>query len=147
MTKATRARYTLEFKLEAVRLVKGGQSMAATAKILGIAEQTLHNWIRADKDGRLMGAGTKPVSPEQMEIARLRAELARVKMERDIGKLPSRHAAPHVHRNKQCLHFDRARSEAACFLEALTPLVKPGPGGAADPVVVAPCATPFRKLI
>ena len=55
MTKATRARYTLEFKLEAVRLVKGGQSMAATAKILGIAEQTLHNWIRADKDGRLMG--------------------------------------------------------------------------------------------
>lgn len=42
--KATRARYTLEFKLEAVRLVKAGQqSMAATAKILGIAEQTLHN--------------------------------------------------------------------------------------------------------
>lgn len=42
MEKATRAKYTLEFKLEAVRLVKGGQSMAATAKILGIAEQTLH---------------------------------------------------------------------------------------------------------
>lgn len=84
MTKSTRARYTLEFKLEAVRLVKGGQSAAATAKILGISEQTLHNWIKADKDGRLAGAGSKPVSPEQMEIARLRAELARVKMERDI---------------------------------------------------------------
>ena len=84
MTKATRARYTHEFKLEAVRLVKGGQSMAVTAKILGIAEQTLHNWIAADKQGRLQGAGSKPVSPEQMEIARLRAELARVKMERDI---------------------------------------------------------------
>jgi transposase len=83
VTKATRARYTHEFKLEAVRLVKGGQSMAA-AKILGIAEQTLHNWIKADKQGRLQGAGSKPVSPEQMEIARLRAELARVKMERDI---------------------------------------------------------------
>ena len=84
MTKATRARYTLEFKLEAVRLVKGGQGMAATAKILGIAEQTLHNWIKADRDGKLQGPGSKPVSPEQMEIARLRAELARVKMERDI---------------------------------------------------------------
>jgi transposase len=84
VTKATRARYTLEFKLEAVRLVKGGQSAAATAKILGISEQTLHNWVKADKDGRLAGAGAKPVSPEQMEIARLRAELARVKMERDI---------------------------------------------------------------
>lgn len=44
----------------------------------------LRNWIKADQDGRLTGAGTKPVSPEQMEIARLRAELARVKMERDI---------------------------------------------------------------
>ncbi len=84
MKRATRARYTLEFKLEAVRLVKGGQSAAATAKILGISEQTLHNWIKADKSGLLVGAGAKPVSPEQMEIARLRAELARVKMERDI---------------------------------------------------------------
>ena len=31
-----RARYTLEYKLEAVRLVKGGQAAAVTAKILGI---------------------------------------------------------------------------------------------------------------
>jgi transposase len=84
VTKAKRAKYTLEFKLEAVRLVKSGQSMAATAKILGIAEQTLHNWVKADREGRLRGTGSKPVSPEQMEIARLRAELARVKMERDI---------------------------------------------------------------
>jgi transposase len=36
--------------------------------------------------GKLTGAGAKPVSPEQMELARLRAELARVKMERDILK-------------------------------------------------------------
>jgi transposase len=47
----------LEFKLEAVRLVKGGQSAAATAKILAIAEQTLHNWLKADKQGRLTVAG------------------------------------------------------------------------------------------
>jgi transposase len=33
-----------------------------------------------------MGAGERPVSAEQMELARLRAELARVKMERDILK-------------------------------------------------------------
>ena len=43
-----RAKYTLEFKLEAVRLAKTGQSIAATAKTLGLAEQTLHNWIRAE---------------------------------------------------------------------------------------------------
>jgi transposase len=76
--------YTQEYKLEAVRLVKNGQSMAAVAKILGIAEQTLYNWIKLDREGKLDGPGAKPVSPEQMEIARLRAENARLKMERDI---------------------------------------------------------------
>jgi transposase-like protein len=81
-----RARYTLEFKMEAVRLVKGGQVAAVTAKILGIPKQTLENWVRLDSKGALKGAGDKPVSPEQMELARLRAELARVKMERDILK-------------------------------------------------------------
>jgi transposase len=55
------------------------------AKTLGIAEQTLHNWIKAQAQGRLQEAG-KAVSTEQMEISRLRAELARVKMERDILK-------------------------------------------------------------
>jgi transposase len=32
MTKATRARYTIEFKQEAVRLVESGQNMAAAAR-------------------------------------------------------------------------------------------------------------------
>lgn len=84
MARSSRARYTLEYKLEAVRMVKGGMSLAAVSKILGIADQTLHNWVKAEREGRLGGAGSRPVSPEQMEIARLRAELARVKMERDI---------------------------------------------------------------
>jgi transposase len=80
------ARYTLEFKLEAVRLVKGGQDVGVTAKILGMPKQTLGNWVRLSEKGQLRGAGDKPVSAEQMELARLRAELARVKMERDILK-------------------------------------------------------------
>ncbi len=46
-----RARYTLEFKLEAVRMVKGGQSLAAVAKMLDIRPQTLHNWIKAEQQG------------------------------------------------------------------------------------------------
>jgi transposase len=85
-SKAKRAQYTLEFKLEAVRLVKAGQSMAAVAATLGVVEQTLYNWVKADREGKLSGAGAKPVSPEQMELARLRAEVARLKMERDILK-------------------------------------------------------------
>jgi transposase len=85
MTKAKRGRYTLEFKQEAVRLVESGQSMAAAARSLGVVEQTLANWVKAHRAGRLKGAGNKAqVSAEQMEISRLRAELARVTMERDI---------------------------------------------------------------
>ena len=85
MTKSTRAQFTLEFKQEAVRLVELGQSIAAAARSLGVVEQTLFNWVKAKREGRLKGAGSgKAVSAEQMEISRLRAELARVKMERDI---------------------------------------------------------------
>ena len=84
MTKTTRARYTLEFKQEAVRSVEGGQSIAA-ARTLSLVDQTLFSWVKAQRQGKLKGADSKPtVSAEQMEISRLRAELARVKMERDI---------------------------------------------------------------
>ena len=84
--KRHRAKYTLEFKLEAIRLVKGRQDATVTARVLGIPKARLGNWIRASDRGELQGAGDRPVSAEQMELARLRAELARVKMERDILK-------------------------------------------------------------
>jgi transposase len=80
MTKASRACYTLVFKYEAVRLVEGGQSIAAAARTLGVVDQTLFNWVKAHRQGKRKGANSKPVSAERMEISRLRAELARVKM-------------------------------------------------------------------
>jgi transposase len=86
MKQSPRGRFTTEFKVEAVRLVKAGQSISMTAKVLGMSIQTLHSWIKRDKLGKLTGAGTKPVSDEQMEIARLRSEVVRLKMERDILK-------------------------------------------------------------
>ncbi|MDZ4209024.1 IS3 family transposase [Rhodoferax sp.] len=68
-----------------MRLVEGGQSIAGVARTLGVVDQTLFNWVKAQRQGRLQGADSKvKVSAEQMEISRLRAELARVKMERDI---------------------------------------------------------------
>jgi transposase len=86
MQKRPRAKYTLEYKLEALRLIGAGQSVAVVAATLGISEQTLHNWLKAQREGRLGGPGSKPVSPEQMELARLRAELSRTKMELAIVK-------------------------------------------------------------
>jgi transposase len=46
--------------------------------------QTLGNRVRLSEKGQLRGASDKPVSAEQMELARLRAENARLRMERDI---------------------------------------------------------------
>jgi transposase len=85
MTRSKRARYTLEFKQEAVRLVESGQSIAAAARSLSMVDQTLFNWVKASREGTLKGSDSpSKVSAAQMEISRLRAELARVKMERDI---------------------------------------------------------------
>lgn len=85
-TKLKRSKYTLEFKQEAVRLVNLGQSLAAVSATLAMSSQTLHNWVNLDRKGQLTTDGSSPVSVEQMEISRLRAENARLKMERDILK-------------------------------------------------------------
>ncbi len=64
--------------------------MAAAARTLGVVDQTLFNRVKAHRAGKLEGADGKVVSAEQMEISRLRAELARVKMERDIWEKENR---------------------------------------------------------
>ena len=64
--------------------MESGQSIAATARSLELVEQTLYNWIKAQQGGKRLSSPEHPVSAEQMESSRLRAELARVKMERDI---------------------------------------------------------------
>ena len=85
MERIPRKVYTYEFKLEAVRLVESGQSIAEAARSLGMVKQTLWNWMKAHKGGKLVanGRGSK-LSAEQIEIRHLRAEVARLKMERDI---------------------------------------------------------------
>lgn len=84
--RAPNASYTAEFKEQALQLViKDGQSCADAARLLGLAPQTLHNWVKAARGGsEVPASNARPVTADQMEIARLRAELARVTMERDI---------------------------------------------------------------
>lgn len=93
-----RAKYTTEFRLEAVRQVKAGQSVSVVARVLGIPKASLGNWVRADERGELRTATDKgvPVTPEQMELARLRAENARLRMERDIAKKAAAYFAQDV---------------------------------------------------
>ena len=86
MMERVRARYTLKFKQEAVRLVRGGQSASSVARSLGVSSQSVDSWSRAEASGRLRESTAKPINADQMEIARLRAELSKARMERDILK-------------------------------------------------------------
>ena len=96
----SRGKYTLEFKQEAVRQVKAGRAASVVAKTLGMPKASLTNWVRADAQGLLgitaEGKATPVVTPEQAEIARLRAEVARLKMERDIAKKAAAYFAQDV---------------------------------------------------
>lgn len=77
--------YPPEFRQEAVRLARSGDiSIPQVAKDLGIADQTLRNWIaQADVDeGRKDGL----TSAEREELRRLRRENKVLREEREILK-------------------------------------------------------------
>ncbi len=67
--------------------------IVVAARELGLVEQTLRNWVRAAEAGKLVGAGAEPVAPEQMELSRLYAENARLKMHVDIPKKATAYCA------------------------------------------------------
>ena len=78
--------YTIEFKELAVKRIKDGQSVSMVCKELGLSDQTVRNWVKAAAEGKLNGAGGKIVTPEEMELSRLRAENLRLKRENEILK-------------------------------------------------------------
>jgi transposase len=83
-----RRTYTPEFKTEAVKLVtEQGYSVAEAARSLGISENLIRNWkqaLLAQGDHAFPGQGN--LSPQEQELARLRAENKRLLAERDILK-------------------------------------------------------------
>ena len=86
MFKIPKQEYTAEFKELAVKRVKSGQGIGAVAKELGLVEQTLRNWVKAAKAGKLHPPRTKSITPEEMELSRMRTENARLRMENEILK-------------------------------------------------------------
>ena len=84
--KIPRREYTAEFKLQAVKRANSGHGIAATSRELGVVEQTLRNWVKAAKAGKLGSAGGKVVSAEQMELSRLRTENIRLQRQVEILK-------------------------------------------------------------
>ena len=83
-----RRKFSREFKLEAVRLVRErGVAVAQAARDLDVHENVLRKWVKefaSDPGHAFPGHGQ--VKPEQLEIDRLRREVAKLKAERDILK-------------------------------------------------------------
>jgi transposase len=84
----TRRTFTPEFKAQAVKLVTDqGKSLAEVARELDLGESMLRAWKQAHAaagDEAFPGKG-KP-SAQDEELRRLRAEVKRLTMERDILK-------------------------------------------------------------
>jgi len=83
-----RRKFSREFKLEAVRLVRSrGVSVAQASRDLDVHQNVLRKWVREfTADPRDAFPGHGQMKPEQLEIERLRREVAKLKAERDILK-------------------------------------------------------------
>jgi len=112
-----RRRFTREFKVEAVKLVRErGVAVKQAARDLDVHENVLRKWVKdfaSDPPHAFPGKGQ--MKPDQLEIERLRREVQKLKAERDIPKKPR----PTSRRNR---HEVRLHREA--------------PGDLADRVVV-----------
>jgi transposase len=86
MKRIAKARNTEECKVPALQLIAARRRPADVAREIGVVEQNLHNWHKAHREGRLGHGQVVEVSPEQMKIARLRAEVGRLKMESEFLK-------------------------------------------------------------
>lgn len=84
-----KGKFTREFREESVRMVVEDKlSVAEVSRRLQLPEQTIRNWVKAYKEGKLgeIGKGQKEMSSLERELYETKRELARVKMERDILK-------------------------------------------------------------
>ncbi len=81
----TRRKFSEEFKRDAVEIVRSSdRSIAEVARELGIYDSSLGSWVRQDEINR--GEREGLTTDEQQELAELRRENARLRMERELLK-------------------------------------------------------------
>jgi transposase len=88
MERVPKVVYTMEFKEEVVKMVtEAGLSIPEVGRRVSVAKSTITYWVKLAKEGTLSNNGKqRPVTGEQMEVARLKREVAELRMERDILK-------------------------------------------------------------
>ena len=83
-----RRKFSREFEIEAVRLVRErGVSVAQASRDIAVHENVVRKWVREfGTDPKQEFPGHGQLKPEQLEIDRLRREVAKLRAERDILK-------------------------------------------------------------
>ena len=144
MSKATRRRYTAEFKAEAVSLVtQEGYEVADAARALGINRSMLDRWLAKERDHQ--DPEKAPVGRD-VELERLREEVRKLRIEKEIlknlraaataavppwGETPVRRCVEP--RGLPTCSGRKQRPSAHWWLD---PVKKHGPGIVADPALV-----------
>ena len=139
MTK--RKKYSKEFKLDAISLVRDQNiSVAEASRNLGVSPQMLGRWIKEEEneDGQAF-RGNGKLTPEQDEIRKLKAQVKRLEMEREILKnsLPYASAPIKIETRELSYTFILIWKVVIRLLVILYPVKKPDSGGSADPSLVA----------
>lgn len=84
--------YTREFKLEVIKLVtEQSYSIRQAAEAMSIGKSTVDGWVqqyRREKQG-ITPTGANALTDEQREIQKLKKQIKRLEMEKDILKKAS----------------------------------------------------------
>ena len=67
---------------------EGGLKIPEVGRRLSVAASTIRYWVKASREGKLkeVGKHQRPLTEIEMELARVKRELAEARMERDILK-------------------------------------------------------------
>lgn len=79
----TRKPYPSEYRRKILELHRAGRSVVDIGRQFEVSEQTVRNWVKQDE--RDQGKRDEGLtSPEREELARLRREVRRLKLEQEI---------------------------------------------------------------
>lgn len=87
MNGRTRRKFTSEFKLETVRLIReGGKSLGQVCRDLDLSKSAVRNWVAHFETNQGSGLSGGLTTAERSELERLRRENRQLQLEREILK-------------------------------------------------------------
>jgi transposase len=82
-----RRTFSDEFKADVVRLCReGGESIKSVSERLDLTETSVRDWVKQAEVDEQGGSATALTTDEKAELSRLRREVKRLTLERDILK-------------------------------------------------------------